>query len=209
MKTGIFGGTFNPVHNGHISLCRQCAEHCGFDRVLLIPTNLPPHKAAQHLASNEDRLEMLRLAIQGCRGMEVSDVEYRLGGRSYTVETLARLKKMYPEDEFSLIMGSDMLRSFPNWYRAEDILAMATLTAGARFPEEYEQLLEVRDSFGAMASRIEVVKIQVFEISSTRVREICAGGEDASSYLPAGVWDYIRKKDLYGFKREKERNIRQ
>jgi len=197
MEIAIFGGSFNPVHNGHIAFCRQCAGMSAFDRVLLMPANVPPHKAALELASNADRIEMLRLAAAGEPDFSVSDLEYRLGGRSYTVETLRALHRERPGDRFTLLLGSDMFRTFRQWYRCEEILELASLLAGARHPGEYEELSALRESFGEKKSRIRVADIRVTEVSSTQVREKIRRGEDVSGLLPPAVYAYILSRGLY------------
>lgn len=195
MEIAVYGGTFNPIHLGHLNFCCQCIELYRFEQVLLIPTNLPPHKQAGQLASNEDRMAMLRLAA-GER-MVPCDIEYRLGGRSYTVETLRALSREFPCGEFTLLMGSDMLRTFRQWYCWEEILSRACLLAGARHEEEHRELLALRDSFGDRAERIRIAPIQVTDLSSTRIRETIAQGGDASQWLPPAVWEYIREHGLY------------
>ena len=134
MKIGLFGGTFNPVHNGHINLVKNFKDKLSLDKVLVIPTAVPPHKQAESLVSSEDRLNMCRLAFSSLA--EVSDVEIERGGRSYTVETLEELKKIYKDDDLYFLVGSDMLLSFKRWYRWEDILTMCTLCATDRDNEE-------------------------------------------------------------------------
>ena len=196
MEIAVYGGTFNPIHLGHLSFCCQCLDLYKFEQMLLIPTNLPPHKQAGQLASNEDRLAMLRLAA-GER-MVPCDLEYRLGGRSYTVETLRALSGEYPGGRFTLLMGSDMLRTFRQWYLWEEILSRACLLAGARHEEEYRELLTLRETFGEHADRIRIAPIQVTDISSTQIRETIQQGGDAGRWLPGPVWDYIREHRLYG-----------
>ena len=115
MRTGVFGGTFNPVHNGHIHLARTYFDALRLDRMLVIPTCLPPHKPGEQLADGADRLAMCRLAFDGLPGFEASDIELRRGQKSYTVDTLEQLAKEYPDDGFYLIMGSDMFLTLTGW----------------------------------------------------------------------------------------------
>lgn len=197
-KIGIFGGTFNPIHLGHTNFCGECQRRFQFDRLLLIPTNLPPHKAAPELASNEDRLNIVRLAARKLPGAEASDLEYRLGGRSYTVRTLEFLRQEYPQAQLCLLIGSDMLRSFRQWKDFERILGLAQLIAGARMREEYDELLSVRDGYGELARRITVAQLPVREISSTQIRELLRTGGDVTGLLDPLVYAYIRERGLYG-----------
>ena len=194
----MFGGSFNPVHAGHIALCRGCQDKYRFDRFLMVPDNLPPHKPAEGLVSNESRLEMLRIALKGNLEFEISTIEYELGGRSYTVRTLAELKKRYPGYEFYLLIGSDMLFSFREWREYETILELAVVVAAARHPAEIERLQEYRRGFGLKQSRIEILELPVLEISSTHIRDILKEGRNPGDLLPPGVYDYIQRWGLYG-----------
>ena len=146
-KIAVYGGTFNPIHNGHIHLIEKFKKLIGFDKVVLIPTNLPPHKEALELASAEDRLQMCRLAARDA-GFEVSDIEIRRRGRSYTVDTLESLKESDPDAEFYLVMGEDMFLTLLSWRRPDDILKLSTICAaprswqGLKKLEEYEKKTE-------------------------------------------------------------------
>lgn len=193
----LFGGTFNPVHQGHLYFARACLEHFPFEELWLMPACLPPHKAAEDLASERDRLEMLRLGISGESRMRVSDVEYRLGGKSYTIYTLEQLSREEPDAEFTLLIGSDMLLSFDRWFRWEEILRYARLLAAAREEGDLPLLQKKRDSFGSLAGRITIAEIPVLPLSSTEVREAVRAGKDCRPLLPGAVADYIREKGLY------------
>lgn len=197
-RIGIFGGTFNPIHNGHLHLLKETQAALSFDKILLIPAGIPPHKAPKSLASGADRLEMARLAAMEMENVSVSDIELKSGGRSYTIHTLLKLKTLFPEAAFTLIMGADMLLSFDQWYRWRDILALASLAAAARSDGEYESLVEKGKALG----RTQVVRLTPFPVSSTQVREKLAAGEDVSGLLPHRVLSYILKKGLYQSERE-------
>lgn len=196
-KIGIFGGTFNPVHAGHVSLCRQCMEQLGLDSVLVIPSKIPPHKDAPALAPDADRIAMLKLAFAGLP-VTVSDIECRLPGKSYTVRTLRLLKERHPDDELYLLIGSDMLCTFEQWYAYEEILSLAVVAAGARHEDEYQKLMEKRTSFGRLSDRIQILRIEVKELSSTEIRNTLADGKtpDADD-LPPTVAAYIAETGLY------------
>ena len=190
MKIGLFGGTFNPVHNGHINLVKNFKEKLSLDKVLVIPTAVPPHKQAESLVSSEDRLNMCRLAFGTLA--EVSDVEIARGGRSYTVETLEELKKIYKDDDLYFLVGSDMLLSFRRWYRWEDILTMCTLCATDRDNEE-----TCRDADEDFFSKIIFCDFPKTVVSSSEVREKLYDGTDVSDLVPEEVIKYIREKGLY------------
>ena len=132
MKTGIYGGTFNPIHNGHLHIVEEFRRGLGLDRVLLIPTRVPPHKAAPDLASAQDRCAMCRLAIQEKPWLELSDIEMRREGKSYTAETLEELSALYPQDQFYLLMGEDMFLTLDRWYRPETIFSLASVCTTPR-----------------------------------------------------------------------------
>ena len=132
MKTGIYGGTFNPIHNGHLHIVEEFRRGLGLDRVLLIPTRVPPHKAAPDLASAGERFAMCRLAAQGKPWLELSDIEMRREGKSYTAETLEELSALYPQDQFYLLMGEDMFLTLGRWYRPETIFSLASVCTTPR-----------------------------------------------------------------------------
>lgn len=191
MKIGLFGGTFNPVHKGHVNLVKNFKDKLSLDKVLVIPTAVPPHKQAESLVSAEDRLCMCRLAFDGIA--EVSDVEIARGGRSYTVETLEELKKIYKDDDdFYFLVGSDMLLSFRRWYRWEDILTMCTLCATDRDNEK-----TCRDADEDFFSKIIFCDFPKTVVSSSEVREKLVSRKDVSDLVPEEVEKYIREKGLY------------
>ena len=192
-RFGIYGGTFNPIHNGHLHLIRAACAQLSFDRLLVVPANIPPHKAATDLASNRDRLEMARLATAGMPGVWVSDIELRARGKSYTVLTLERLRALFPECRFTLLMGADMLESFDRWHRWRDILKLADIAAFARNEGE-EALLERK---AALIGRARVVRVEPLPLSSALVREKVRRGEDISGLVPEPVAAYIYEKGLY------------
>lgn len=133
MKTGIYGGTFNPIHLGHLHILQEFIRRLSLDRVLLIPTRIPPHKQAESLAEAEDRLEMCRLAAEEITEAPVllSRLELSREGKSYTAETLEELKREFPGDEFYLLMGEDMFLTVDRWYRPETIFALAKICASS------------------------------------------------------------------------------
>ena len=131
MRIGIYGGAFNPVHKGHVKLAEEIKEKAYLDKIIIMPSGLSPHKSSGQLIDSEHRLEMCRLAFDK-EYFEVSDLEIRREGKSYTVDTVTELKSVYPNDELYLVMGSDMLLSFHKWYRYEDILSAVTICATTR-----------------------------------------------------------------------------
>ena len=191
-KTGIFGGAFNPVHNGHVRLAEEAVKQLKLRRLLIIPTYVSPHKHTE-LLPYEDRAEMCRRAFGHIPGAEVSDIEVRLGGTSYSINTIRALKELYPDENFFLLIGGDMLFSFDKWYRYESILKEVKVCAAARDGDSLADMMEYANELG----RIKVLPTQVVEMSSTEVREKAAAGWDISAMVPAGVAEYIREKGLY------------
>lgn len=199
MKIGIFGGTFNPVHNGHINLAGCYKEALGLDKIIFIPTATPPHKMAKNLASDLDRTAMLTLALRGIKGFELSGMELERRGKSYTYETLAAYKKEHPSDEVFLIVGSDMFLSFHEWYRYEDMLKMATLCTAAR--SETDSLTEMRDYadkvLGLKEQNYVISRFPVVLAASTAIRDNLMNGRPISGLVPEAVERYIYERGVY------------
>ena len=198
MKTGIYGGTFNPIHRGHIHLAEEFARRLGLDRVLLIPTRVPPHKAAPDLASGKDRLAMCRLAVGEKTNLEVSDIEMRREGKSYTAETLEELRRLYPQDEFYLLMGEDMFLTVEHWYRPETIFFLAVVCATPRSLHGMGKLQAKKDEYASRyGARCVLEDIPYLPVSSTQVREWAAQGKDIVPLVPEAVAAYIESRGIY------------
>ena len=204
MRIGVYGGTFNPPHLGHLAAARAVFELLKLDRLLLIPAGLPPHKAMPSGSPTpEQRLEMTRLASEQLAlgdKVEVLDMELRRQGKSFTSDTLAALKAKYPEDELWLLMGTDMFLTLPEWHAPEEILALAGIATFGRTEEDAEELLShqreklYREYPGA---RIFTLTIPgVVEVSSTELREKLAKGKGGNLLAPA-VYGYILRNGLY------------
>ena len=197
-RIGIFGGTFNPPHIGHIQAAQQAITALGLSRLLLIPDRIAPHKQLpENSPTPEQRLDMLRIAAADCPQIQVSDIELCREGISYTVETVMALKKLYPRAELVLLMGTDMFLSFDSWKNARKILKNTTLGVFCR-GEKNEQtaIKEKRSELQRQGAKVELVKNDVIPISSTQMRRLLAF-HCADAFLPAGVGDYIRENGLY------------
>ena len=197
-RIGIFGGTFNPPHIGHIQAAQQAITALGLSRLLLIPDRIAPHKQLpENSPTPEQRLDMLRIAAADCPQIQVSDIELCREGISYTVETVMALKKLYPRAELVLLMGTDMFLSFDSWKNARKILKNTTLGVFCR-GEKNEQtaIKEKRSELQRQGAKVELVKNDVIPISSTKMRRLLAF-HCADAFLPAGVGDYIRENGLY------------
>ena len=197
-RIGIFGGSFNPPHLGHMLAVREFQKKLGLDLVLLIPASIPPHK---ELSSNSPdanaRMEMTRLSARDIENARVLDIELARDGASYTSDTLKELRTRYPDDELFLLMGTDMFFSFEKWYHPEIICELATLAVVHRNAESTQQLADcaqrLREKF---AARIEMVENEYLPHSSTSVRAMLAFGA-AEEYLAPQVAEYIRENNLY------------
>lgn len=195
-KIGVFGGSFNPVHNGHLMLARHAAEQIGIDRVLLVIDRIPPHKTLAEGASDEQRLEILRIAAEGDPLFEIETMELYREGPSYTVDTLRELKTKYPDTELFFFMGSDMLNSFHTWRMPETIAKLATLVCTVRTGQsggEAESAAFLHAQFGAKV----IILDEVSSLSSTQVREAIADAKPITGMLPAKAEHYIYLNGCY------------
>lgn len=195
IKTGIFGGAFNPPHKGHINLAKEAIEQLKLRKLLIIPTFESPHKATK-LAPFDERAEMCRKAFSGISDkceVEICEIERELGGVSYTINTLRALKKRYTDARFFLLIGGDMLFSFTEWYKYESILKECEVCAAARGGDSFSEMLEYATEVG----HIKVLPTNVVDISSTEIREKIQKGEDASEWITDDVRGYIEEKGLY------------
>ena len=203
-RIGIYGGTYSPPHIGHLKAAEYAIEALGLDRLLLIPTGVSPHKAMSAGATSADRLEMLRLSAAGMEKAQVSDLEIRRQGSSYTVDTLRAIREENPGAELVLLMGTDMFVSFLSWREPETIMALATLAVFCRGERgERERIEAQKENLEAMGAKIRLVENPVNAISSTDLRRMLVFG-CADPFLMPGVGDYIREKGLYGLDRERK-----
>ncbi len=204
MRIGIFGGTFNPVHRGHKNLALKVKDKACLDRIVIIPTYTPPHKEGKGLADGVHRMKMCEMMFSEDY-FTVSDMEINRQGKSYTYDTLCDFKRMYPDDELFLIIGSDMLLSFHEWYRYEDILSMATLCVASRNgdTEGFDKLTAyARKKLNRETEKGEIIiaDIEPVVCSSTDIREIVALGIDSLTVCEATsreINDYMRATLLY------------
>ena len=174
-RTGIFGGSFNPIHNGHVSLARQLKERAGLDEVWMMVSPQNPLKQSEELLDDDRRLQMVRLALEGEEGIIASDYEMHLPKPSYTWNTLQALSRDYPDREFVLMIGGDNWALFDRWYHAEDIKAQYEIVVYTRTPGD----------------------AGFIDISSTEIRERIKAGKSIRKLVPKAVADYIRKEGLY------------
>lgn len=195
MRRAIFGGSFNPVHNDHIALALGFAQEFSLDRVTLIPTYKTPLKDNSEIASGEHRLNMCRLASQDYPCLEVSDIELRRGGMSYTSDTIAQLRN--GEDELFLIVGADMYVTLSRWHDFRYIFENATILAAPRNELDYYSLTEKYEEYKKYSCRTLISKSFVGPLSSTVVREAVRAGESISKMVDGRVEEYIINNGLY------------
>lgn len=197
-RIGIYGGTFNPPHLGHIQAAKAAVQALDLTRLLLIPDNIAPHKELPPGSpAPEQRLEMLRLATQDAPELEVSDLELRREGVSYTFETVLALSEQYPEAQLFLLMGTDMFVSFDTWKNTDIILSHAALGVLCRGEKgEQEAIAQKAAQLTAGGARVELVNNPVLAISSTQLRRLIAF-DCAEPFLPKPVAEYIRQHGLY------------
>ena len=200
MKIGIYGGTFDPVHNGHIFVANMVKERLGLDRVIFVVSSDPPHKHINGLTPAPLRLNMLSEAILDY-GFTASDIEIRRGGVSYTVDTLTELKNQFPDDDLFFIVGADMLADFHSWYHPKEILGLAALAAIGRDGHELNNRYEleeiaqsIRDEFGGS---VILLNESGPDISSTDVRKRIKDAQSVSDSVPLCVEMYSYIHRLY------------
>lgn len=196
-KLGVFGGTFNPIHLAHVRMAKAFAGHLALEKVVLIPTYIPPHKQAAGLASAGDRLAMCRLAVEGLPMFEVSDYEIRRRGKSYTFRTLEHLHTQYPEAQLFLLMGADMFLTVQDWREPQELYRLATLCAVPRDEEETVRLREHKRFLEAQRARCVLLELPPMHLSSTDVRERIKADGAVGQLLHPEVQVYIREHGLY------------
>lgn len=196
MKIGIYGGSFNPVHNGHIHLAETAMEEFGLDHIFFVPSKISPHRSSDEYVSERDRLEMLRLATAGDEKFHVSDYELKSNRISYSVYTVEYFRLGFPNDELFLLVGSDMLMMFEKWYCFKKILSEVTLIVVSRNSGDFEQLRK-KTSELSVYGNILISSAPPEIISSTAIRKKIRENSDFTCYLDENVVQYIRLKNLY------------
>lgn len=197
MRVGILGGTFNPPHVGHLACAQEAVVQLGLDRLLLIPARIPPHKPVPEDPGVEHRLALCRAAVAGCHDcLEVSDVEARREGPSYTVDTLRQLRSAMPDSELFLIVGGDVAAGFLQWREPAAVLSLATLAVAGR-PGTDRAVIEgtLRNVEGGARARF--FQMPELGVSSTMIRERVRRGEPTCHLTPKAVREYVDRHHLY------------
>lgn len=197
MRIGIYGGSFNPIHNGHIDLALQCLRALHLEKILVVPANYAQSKLKSNVLDAEQRLAMCVLACKDHANLEVSDLEVRNCGKNYTVNTLETISEMYPSYELFLLMGSDVFASVGSWYKFDEIKTMAVLCVVPRYTGEVLYIKKTDAMLRRMGARTVVVEHDVTVISSTRVRDRIRKNEKISDLVDSRVEQYILHRGLY------------
>ena len=187
MKIGILGGTFNPVHIGHLILAEEAREKLALDKIIFIPAALPPHKDNFNIAPAQDRLEMLKLAVKGNKFFAVSDIEIKRKGPSYTIDTLNAFKAKFGRDELYFIIGSDLLKYLSEWKDLGQIIKMIKFLVATRPGYPLEQI----------PSYIQTLAIRAVDVSGFEVRRCIKENKSFRYLVPDTVFNYINKNKLY------------
>lgn len=188
-RIGILGGTFDPVHNGHLAIARAALKQGRLDRVLFVVAARPPHKQSSDMAAAEDRYRMVELALLDESAMDASRIEMARDGLSYTSDTLETLRAEMPDAEFFLVFGLDTLVDVPTWHRAEFVLANAHILTIPR-PGDF-------DLSAILEGHYTMLDFEPMAVSSTHVRESARNGGDLDGLVPAAVARYIREQGIY------------
>lgn len=191
MKVGLYFGTFNPIHVGHLIIANHMAEFSGLDQIWLVVTPHNPHKEKQTLLDDYKRLEMVHLATEDFPKLRPSDIEFKLPQPNYTVNTLAYLHEKFPQHQFALIMGEDNLKSLHKWKNYEVILQKYEIYV---YPRIADGTIEIDAGKFPNVKRIDA---PVIELSSTFIRESVKSGKNSRPMLPEKVWKYIDQNNLY------------
>jgi len=199
MRIGVFGGTFDPVHLGHLILAEQCRDQAKLDEVWFVPSAQPPHKSDKNLTRFEQRCDMLELAIAGHPAFRVDRVEKERAEPSYTAVTLQQLHARHPGNDFFLLLGSDCLPDLPNWYEPRKVIAQASLLV---VPRPGAMLWTAERLATALGVEISAVRLQFvacppIDIASRELRRSIADGMSIRYMVPRAVEEYIRERKLY------------
>ena len=197
MKIAMFGGSFNPIHTGHVMLVKAFAKELSLDRVLIIPTYIPPHKQIYNAVLPKQKLEMCRLAFKDINFAEISDIEIKRQGASYTYMTLEELKETYPDDELFLITGADMFMTIHEWKHPEIIFKLATICGVPRNNNDISDLKKQAEYLHTLGAKTYILNAGIMNVSSTDVRNNIALGKSISGMVAPEVEKYILENGLY------------
>jgi len=190
-KIGIFGGTFNPPHIAHLVAAESVRDHLKLEKVLFVPSAIPPHKLNEKIISADFRLEMVNLAVKDFPAFEVCDIELRRGGPSYTIDTIMALKSKFSAGDFFLMIGIDLMRDFYSWKNPEKILDECNVVVMAR-PGFSIALVDKE-----LLRRVEIINVPGMDISSSDIRRRIKSGKSIKFLVPTAVEEFIYSKLIY------------
>lgn len=203
-KVILFGGTFDPIHTGHLEVAQAARAYLNAAEVIFIPARRSPHKHTAPVASEQDRLHMLRLAVQGRKGLEVSDCEYHRPAPSFTVDTVRAFRDRMPLACLIWLVGADAVKDLPRWHQIDRLMTLCTLAVMVRAGYPKPDFALCQPYFSPEQIRqleANIVPVPLLDISATEIRRRLAEGEDVSGLLPPPVLEYIRSEGLYGCRR--------
>ncbi len=197
-KIGIFGGTFDPIHHGHLILAENIRQEAELDKVLLMPAHASPFKLNKKIVPGEDRFQMVSLAVEKNDFLEASDFECASDRISFTIDTMKLLEKVYPQDQLCFITGADSILDIELWKGAEELLRRYSFLVGGRPGYRDAELLDFAEYLhSTYGTDIRIIDIPKADISSTEIRRRSRSGQSIRYLTPDSVVDYIEKKGLY------------
>lgn len=198
-RIGLYGGTFDPPHAGHVRAAEEFIRAMGLDTLYIMPANVPPHKKIEHDDDPRLRLEMCRIAFGGIDGVQVSDYEISKSDVSYTVDTLRYMESVHEGDEIFMLLGDDMLLSLDEWRNPEEIFRAAHIVCMRRYTDDNGVLSAKKRFFEEIfCARISIIDEVPMPASSTEIRERLMSGDDCGKLLPCKVAEYIKRHGMYG-----------
>lgn len=196
-KIAMLGGTFNPIHNAHVKLALEFSEKMGLDKVLMVPTAIPPHKEMKDFVPAQERFFMTKLVCDMYEKLEPCDLELKREGKSYTADTLKAIREIYPQAQIYLIVGADMFLSLETWRNPQEIFSLAKILSAPRQDSDYEPMKRHQKLLEELGAESYVLEKSIFTVSSTEIREKIKAGEDVSNLIPEKIYSYIKEKGLY------------
>jgi len=201
-RIGVFGGTFDPIHSGHLLIAREMADALDLNRVLFVLAARPPHKVGQAITEDRHRLNMLRLAHVDQPNFEISEIELRRPEKSFTADTLEKLAEKLAPASLVFLMGEDSLRDLPNWHEPERIVRYAEIGVAARPGVDFD-VSQIYEHVPGSSGRIHLVQTTEVDVSSQEIRDRVASGQSIEGLVPPRVAEYIRANELYAFPRSR------